>query len=123
MPCPVRLYAIEDGRHRRPDLRREEVRWYSDRYPIAVEVWMLSWWNNRLSQGVVPMLLLIVHCHVCPIGGSGCRDWGSSWLLVLLEGYTCPSGEAEVSWGLGAFDDAARVHARQRNVARGAHLA
>jgi hypothetical protein len=33
MPCPVRLYAVEDGRHGRPDLRREGVRWYSGRYP------------------------------------------------------------------------------------------
>jgi hypothetical protein len=29
----VRLYAIEDGRYGRSDLRREGVRWYSGRYP------------------------------------------------------------------------------------------
>jgi hypothetical protein len=50
-----------------------------------------------LSQGVVPVLLLTVHGHVGPIGGSGARGWGSLWLTVLLEGYKCPSGEAEVS--------------------------
>jgi hypothetical protein len=33
MPCHVRLCAVEDGRHGRSDLRREGVRWYSDRYP------------------------------------------------------------------------------------------
>jgi hypothetical protein len=38
MPCPVRLCAIEDGRHRHLDLHREGVRWYSDHYPITVEV-------------------------------------------------------------------------------------
>jgi hypothetical protein len=31
--CPVRLYAVEDGRYGRPDLRREGVRWYSGHYP------------------------------------------------------------------------------------------
>jgi hypothetical protein len=30
---PVRLCAVEDGRHGRPDLHREGVRWYSGRYP------------------------------------------------------------------------------------------
>jgi hypothetical protein len=29
-----------------------------------------------LSQGVAPVLLLTVHDHVCPIGGSGRRGWG-----------------------------------------------
>jgi hypothetical protein len=33
MPCPMRLSAVEDGRHGHLDLRREGVRWYSDRYP------------------------------------------------------------------------------------------
>jgi hypothetical protein len=32
IPCYVRLYAVEDGRHGRLNLRREEVSWYSDRY-------------------------------------------------------------------------------------------
>jgi hypothetical protein len=29
-----------------------------------------------LGQGVVPMLLFVVHGHVRPISGSGCRGWG-----------------------------------------------
>jgi hypothetical protein len=29
-----------------------------------------------LGQGMVPVLLLTVHGHVRPIGGSGCRGWG-----------------------------------------------
>jgi hypothetical protein len=33
MSCPVRLCVVEDRRHGRPDLHREGVRWYSDRYP------------------------------------------------------------------------------------------
>jgi hypothetical protein len=56
-----------------------------------------------LSQGMVPVLLLTMHGHVRPIGGSGYHDWGFPWLIVLLEGYTCPSGEMEVSWGVGCF--------------------
>jgi hypothetical protein len=32
MPYPMRLCAVEDERHGHPDLRREGVRWYSDRY-------------------------------------------------------------------------------------------
>jgi hypothetical protein len=44
---PVCLCAVEDGRYGRPDLRREGVRWYSCRHPVAVEVWMSSWWNDR----------------------------------------------------------------------------
>jgi hypothetical protein len=31
--CSVCLCAMEDGRHGRPDLRREGVRWYSGHYP------------------------------------------------------------------------------------------
>jgi hypothetical protein len=50
-----------------------------------------------LGQGVVPVLLLNVHGHVHPIGGSGCHGWGSLWLTALPEGHMCPSGEAEVS--------------------------
>jgi hypothetical protein len=33
MPCLVCLYAVEDGRHGRPYLHREGVRWYSGCYP------------------------------------------------------------------------------------------
>jgi hypothetical protein len=29
--------------------------------------------------------------------GAGVMVGGSPWLTALLEGYTCPSGEAEVS--------------------------
>jgi hypothetical protein len=64
-----------------------------------------------LSQNVVLVLLFVVRGHIRPIGGSGRRGWGSLWLTVLPEGYTCPSGEAEGSregrallmmpWGLG----------------------
>jgi hypothetical protein len=52
-----------------------------------------------LSQGVVLVLLFAMRGHVRPIGGNGCRGWGSPWLTILPEGYTCPSGEAEVSRG------------------------
>jgi hypothetical protein len=52
MLCPVCLCAVEDGRHGRPDLRREGVSWYSGRYPVVVEVWMSSWWNDRGHIGL-----------------------------------------------------------------------
>jgi hypothetical protein len=68
------------------------------------------------------MLLLIVHGHVHPIDGSKCRSWGPLWLPVLLEGSTCPLGEAETRrGGSGAFDDAAGARARRRDVARDAY--
>jgi hypothetical protein len=47
MPCPMRLCATQDGRHGCPNLHREGVRWYSDGYPVTVEVWMSLWWNDR----------------------------------------------------------------------------
>jgi hypothetical protein len=65
--------------------------------PVAVEVWMLSWWNDRghigLGRGS--------HTAVCtitsvPSAGAGAAV-GALWLLVLPESSTCPSGEAEVS--------------------------
>jgi hypothetical protein len=52
-----------------------------------------------LGQSVVPVLLLTVHGHVHSIDGSECRSWGPPWLPVLLEGSTCPSGEAETRRG------------------------
>jgi hypothetical protein len=51
-----------------------------------------------LGQSMVPALLLTVHGHVRPIGGSGCRD-GPPWLPVLPDGFTCPSGNAKVRQG------------------------
>jgi hypothetical protein len=33
MPCPVRLCAVQDGRHGCLDLHKVGVRWYSDHYP------------------------------------------------------------------------------------------
>jgi hypothetical protein len=52
-----------------------------------------------MSQDMVLVLLFAVHGHVRPIGGSGHRGWGVPWLTILLEGYKCPSGEAEVTRG------------------------
>jgi hypothetical protein len=52
-----------------------------------------------LGQGVVLVLLLAVHGHVHPIGGSECRGWGPPCLPILPEGSTCRSGEVEVRRG------------------------
>jgi hypothetical protein len=40
-----------------------------------------------LGQGVVPALLLIVHGHVRPISGSGCRGWGAPVAPHLARGF------------------------------------
>jgi hypothetical protein len=50
-----------------------------------------------LDQGMVPVLLLTVHGHVHPIGGSRCLGWGPPWLTTWPEGSMCPSGKADVS--------------------------
>jgi hypothetical protein len=81
--------------------------------------------NGVMSgQSVVPVLLLTVHGHVHPINGSECRSWGPPWLPVLLEGSTCPSGEAETRrGGSGTFDDAVGARAMRRDVARDTYRA
>jgi hypothetical protein len=68
--------------------------------PVAVEVWMSSWWNDRghVESG---------HGSRAPVDCARSRPshrWepmlrlgGVPWLTVLPEGYMCPSGEAEVS--------------------------
>jgi hypothetical protein len=56
-----------------------------------------------LGQGVILVLLLTMHGHVHPIGGSGCRGLAPPWLAVLPEGSMCPSSEAEVSRGVQAL--------------------
>jgi hypothetical protein len=76
------------------------------------------------SQGMVPVLLLTVHCHVHPIDRSECRSWRPPWLPVLPKGSTCLSGEVEMRHGgSGAFDDAAGARARQRDITRDAYRA
>jgi hypothetical protein len=67
--------------------------------PVFVEVWSRcgGMTGVMLDQSVILVLLLTVHSHVRPIGGSGCRGLGGPWLAVLLEGSTCPLDEAEVS--------------------------
>jgi hypothetical protein len=67
-----------------------------------------------LGQSAVPVLLLIVHGHVCPIGGSGCRGRGPPRLPILLWGSAGPSGEVEVRRGCQAFDDVMGPRARQK---------
>jgi hypothetical protein len=80
--------------------------------PVAVEVCMSSWWNDRvmLGQGVVSVLLFTVHGHVRPIGGSGCHGMGAPVAPCLARGLhmflgwggSTPrgSGALMTSWGL-----------------------
>jgi hypothetical protein len=53
--CPVHFCAVEDRRHGRPDLRRGGLGGTVAVTPVAVEVWMLSSWNDwghvRLGRG------------------------------------------------------------------------
>jgi hypothetical protein len=70
------------------------------------------------------MLLLTMHGHVHPIDGSECRSWGPSWIPVLLEGSTCPSGEAKTRCGGSCpFDDATGAPARRRDITRDTYRA
>jgi hypothetical protein len=66
--------------------------------PIAVEVWMSSWWNDRGHVGSEHGPGAPVHCAWSLL--SYRREWvpwlGAPWLPVLPEGSTCPSSEAEV---------------------------
>jgi hypothetical protein len=69
--------------------------------PVAIEVWMSSWWNDRGYVGL--------GCGFCaPVDCAQSRPsrWrerlprlGPPWLPVLLEGSMCPSGEVEVRQG------------------------
>jgi hypothetical protein len=77
-----------------------------------------------LSQGVVPVLLLTMHGHVHPIGGSGCHGWGVPMAHRLARGLHVSLGRGRSKLrGSGTFDDATGARARRRNVTRGAHLA
>jgi hypothetical protein len=60
-----------------------------------------------LGQGVVPMLLLTMHGHVHPIGGSGCRGLGVPMARRLARGLYVSLGRDESKLrGSDAFDDA-----------------
>jgi hypothetical protein len=69
---PVCLCAIDDGWYVHPDLRREGVRGYSCCYPITIEVWMLSLWNDRSHVGSERGSHFHVHCaRSCPSHRAG----------------------------------------------------
>jgi hypothetical protein len=63
------------------------------------------------GQGVVPVLLLTVHGHVYPIGGSGCYGLGALMAHRLARGFHVSLGRGKsklrgsnalmTSWGLG----------------------
>jgi hypothetical protein len=56
-----------------------------------------------LSQGIVPVLLLTMHSHVRPIGGSGCRDWGVPKAYRLGRGLHVSLGRGGSKLGVGRF--------------------
>jgi hypothetical protein len=59
---PVCFYAIGDGRYGHPNLRREGVGGTGVVTPIAVEVWMSSWWNDRGHIGSEHGFRAPIHC-------------------------------------------------------------
>jgi hypothetical protein len=67
--------------------------------PVAVEVWMPLWWNDlgHVESGCGSRAPVDRARSRPSHRWSGCCGWGSPWLTVLPEGYTCPSGEIEVS--------------------------
>jgi hypothetical protein len=77
-------------------------------------VWSSSWWNKRghVRSG---------HHSRAPIDcARSClshrQEWvpqlGASWLPILPEGSTCPSGEVEYAEVVGRFDDVMGAQAR-----------
>jgi hypothetical protein len=76
-----------------------------------------------LGQGMVPMLLLTVHGHICPIGGSRCRGLGVPMARRLARVLYVSLGRDESKLrGSDAFDDAMGARARRKNVTQGTHL-
>jgi hypothetical protein len=108
MSCPVRLCAIEDGRHRHPDLHREGVRWYSDRYPHrcrGIDVVVLEWPGSCWVR-----VRFSCSCWLCTvtsipslgagatIGGPVAHCFARGLHVSLRRGSSKPRGS-------GAFDD------------------
>jgi hypothetical protein len=92
--------------------------------PVVVEVWMPSWWNDRvmLGLGVVPVLLLTMHGHVSPIGRSGCHGWGPRGSPSCERAPHVPRARRKYTEGFRHFDDIIGARARRKNAARGAYL-
>jgi hypothetical protein len=67
-----------------------------------------------LGQGVVPVLLLTVHDHVCPIGGSGCRGWGPRGSLSCQRAPRVPRARQKYAEEVGRFDDIMGAWARRK---------
>jgi hypothetical protein len=62
--------------------------------PIAIEVWMSSWWTDRGHVGSGRGSHAPIDCARSCL--SHRREW-VPWLTILPEGSTCPSGELGVS--------------------------
>jgi hypothetical protein len=69
--------------------------------PVALEIWMPSWWNNWGSCWIRAWFQCSYWlCTVTSVPSVEAGDTvGGPWLTVLPEGSTCPLGEVEVSWG------------------------
>jgi hypothetical protein len=72
-----------------------------------------------LDQSVVPVLLFTMHGHVHPIGGSGCRGWGSYQRTPCVPRARRKYAEgvrrsrAYIA-GVGRFDDVVTARARRK---------
>jgi hypothetical protein len=58
-----------------------------------------------LGQGVIPVSLLTVHGHVCPIGGSVCHGWGPHGSLSCQRAPHVPQVRREYAERVERFDD------------------
>jgi hypothetical protein len=65
-----------------------------------------------LGHGVVPVLLLTVHGHIRPIGGSGCRGWGPRGSPSCQRAPCVPRVSQKYVEGVGRFDDIMGSRAR-----------
>jgi hypothetical protein len=84
--------------------------------PVAVEVWVSSWWNDwgHVGSGCGSRALIDCARSRPSHRWKGVPWLGGPWLPVLPEGSTCPSGEAEVREGVERFDDIMGAWVRQK---------
>jgi hypothetical protein len=76
-----------------------------------------------LGQGMVPVLLLTMHGHVRPIGGSECRGWGPRGSPSCQRAPRVPRARRKYAEGVGRFDDVMRARGEAETAAQGAYLA
>jgi hypothetical protein len=113
---PVCFCAVEDGRYGRPDLRREGSSCIVAVIPVAVEVWMSSWWNDRGHVGSERGSRAPVHCARSRL--SHRREW-VPWLgprssPSFQRAPRVPRARRKYAEGVRLFDDVMEARARRK---------